>query len=228
MDVTIIVPAYNEEQNVALFYKTMKKMMDTQKGINFEVVIVDDGSDDNTHNKLREINDSRLHILRLERHRGKCYALFKGIEGSRGDIIANLDIDLQNEPMDLPQMIGMLGEGCDMVCGWRVKRKDGFAKLVSTRVGNLFNNMLTGAGLHDNTCPVKVYKKACVSNLRYFRNFHRFMPIMAKKQGFILKEFQVRHYPRRFGKSKYGIHNRIFGNLATILTIKTNHKRLLK
>lgn len=224
MQVSVITTAYNEEKNIIPLHERIKKAMN---GIDYEVIAVDDGSTDNTYNELREIKDRRFKITRLPEHRGQCFALYEGIKKSRGEIIATLDADLQNEPGDIPGMVKELEKGYDCVCGWRYDRKDCFAKKISSKMGNIINNMLMDLNLHDDTCSVKVFKRHCVTRVRYFENFHRFIPVMMKLQGFRIKECRVRHYPRIYGVSKYGTRNRIFGNLKTIFMVKLKHKELL-
>lgn len=225
MKLSIITTAYNEEKNIIPLYKKIKRAM---CDIDYEIITVDDGSTDNTFNELRKIDDKKSKIILLKEHMGQSFALYRGIEKSRGDIIATIDSDLQSDPIDIIEMVKELGKGYDCICGWRHDRKDRFVKKITSKIGNFLNNKILGINLHDNNCTVKVFRKDCISGVRYFDNFHRFIPIMIKKQGFRIKEFKVRHYPRVYGISKYGTHDRIFGNLKTLLTIKLNYKWLLK
>lgn len=225
MKVSIITTAHNEEKNIFPLYKKIKKIINKT---DYEIIIVDDGSIDNTYNELKKIKDRRFKIIHLKKQMGKCFALYEGLKKSEGEIIATLDADLQDDPRDILNMIKELESGYDCICGWRYKRKDNFVKKFSSKVGNFLNNIFLGLNLHDNTCPVKVFKKDCVSKIKYFDNFHRFIPIMVSVQGFRIKESKIRHYFRKYGVSKYGIHNRILGNFKTMFMVKFKHKKLLK
>jgi dolichol-phosphate mannosyltransferase len=225
MKVSVVIPAYNEEAGVIPLCEGIKKAME---GMEYEVMFVDDGSTDNTRSEFVKAGDRRFRLISLGKHMGKCFALYRGMMESSGGIIATLDSDLQNDPGDIPAMVKELEKGWDCVCGWRFDRKDSLSKRVSSRIGNFVNNRLLGLEFHDNNCPVKVFRRECVSEIRYFKNFHRFMPAMIRLQGFRIGEFRVRHYPRMHGSSKYGIRNRVFGNLMTMLMVKFRHKELLE
>lgn len=225
MKVSVVVPAYDEEENVIPLCEVIRKAME---GMDYEVVAVDDGSGDNTCRELMGISDGRLKVICLKRHAGKCFALYEGIRKSSGEIIATLDSDLQNDPSDIPKMIEELENGYDCVCGWRHERKDSLSKRVCSRIGNCVNNRFLRMDLHDNNCPVKVFRRECVSRIKYFPNFHRFIPVMIKLQNFRIREMGVNHLPRIHGSSKYGIRNRVFGNLKTILMVKFRYKELLE
>ncbi len=223
--ISIVTTAFNEEKNIAPMHKKIKEAM---KGINYEIIAVDDGSTDGTLKELKKINDPLLRIIKFEKRTGKDFALYKGIQKSNGTIIATIDADLQDEPRDIPLMIKLLGKNCDCVFGWRFERKDGFVKRNFSSVGNFLNNLLLEVNLHDNGCPVKVFKKKCVAKVKYFENFHRFIPLMIKTQRFKIKEFKVKHHPRIHGVSKYGVHNRIVGNIKTFLKVKFGYNELLE
>jgi dolichol-phosphate mannosyltransferase len=221
--ISIITTAYNEEKNIAPLYMKIREAME---GLDYEIVAVNDGSTDGTPRELERIRDKRLRTISLGERKGKCFALYEGLKACKGDIVATLDADLQDDPQDIPKMLEKLDD-CDCICGWRYMRMDGPVKRVSSRVGNLALNALLDSGLHDNVCPLKVFRKECVSRVKYFRNFHRFIPVMAKIQGFRIMECRVRHHPRIYGASKYGIRNRLLGNLKTILVIKFRYRSLL-
>lgn len=225
MKVSIIAPAYNEEKSIIPLCMRIREAMGSME---YEVILVNDGSTDRTREEMMKVNDARFEKIFLEKHKGKCFALYCGIRKSSGEIIATMDSDLQNDPGDIPRMVKELGNGFDCICGWRSDRKDSLSKRVSSRIGNYLNNKFLGMDFHDNNCPVKVFRRECVSRIRYFPNSHRFIPAMIKLQGFRIREMKVNHFPRRHGKSKYGIHNRILGNLRAILMIKFRYKELLE
>lgn len=224
MKISIITTAHNEGKNIVPLCDRIKNAMGK---IDYEVIAVDDCSTDNTYNELRKLRNNKFKIIRLKEHRGKCFALYEGIKKSRGEIIATIDSDLQDDPRDIPDMVNELSKGYDCVCGWRYERKDSFVKKISSRIGNFLNNISLGVDLHDNNCPVKVFRMECISKVKYFENFHRFIPAMITIQGFKIKELKVNHYPRVYGVSKYGITNRIFGNLKTMFMVKFKNKELL-
>lgn len=225
MKVSVVSAAYNEEKNVTALFEQIKAAMGER---DYEVIIVDDGSTDDTYAELMKIRDDRLKIIALKEHRGKSFACYEGFTKARGEVIATLDADLENDPRDLPLMIEQLEGGYDLINGFRHDRKDGYARILMSRIANFVNNIVLGIDLHDNICPVKVFRKECVSKIRYFDNFHRFIPIMVKLQGYKIKEYKVRHRPRKHGVSKYGLYNRIFTSLKTLIIIKFKHKQLFK
>jgi len=223
--ISVVIPAYNEEGNIAELFREVRSAL---SGKRYEVVAVDDGSTDRTLAELRKAAGRRVRVVSLGAHRGKCFALYRGIRASKGDIIATIDSDLQNDPRDIPVLLAVLREGFDFVNGRRRDRKDGPVKRASSAIGNRINNILTGVGLHDNTCPVKVFRRECVIRVGYFNNYHRFLPFIAKAQGFRMTEAWVRSRPRVSGRSKYGVHNRILGNLLTIIMLRLGWRRLLE
>jgi len=224
MKISIVVPAHNEEGNIIPLRRKIKSAM---KGVDYNLIFVDDGSKDWTLSEMEEAADDRTTVIGFPERRGKCFALFSGIKHSSGDIIATMDADLQNDPNDIIRMVEELDSGYDCICGWRARRMDDPVKRASSRIGNSINNIVLGVGLHDNTCPVKVFRRECVSNLTYFREFHRFIPVMVKYQGFTIREMKICHRRRSRGKSKYGIRNRLLGNVRTMWKVRFKPERLM-
>ncbi len=181
MKLSVIATVYNEQNNIIPFYEKLTKSL---KNINYELLIIDDGSNDSSKEIIKSFKDKKVKKIFLQSRRGKSFALYEGIKESTGEIIATIDADLQDEPHDIPLMIKELKKGYDLIDGWRFDRKDGPVKLLCSRIGNFFNNIIMGLSLHDNTCPVKVFRRVCIKKVLYFDNFHRFIPIMVKKQGF--------------------------------------------
>ncbi len=225
MKISVILPAYNEEENIKPIYQSIKKSL---KMLDYEIIFVNDSSTDNTKKELMKIKDKKVRVIDLSNGREKSFALFTGIKNAKNDIIATLDADLQNNPEEILKLLNRLNEGHDLVCGWRHKRNDNFVKKVSTKIGNYINNSFLDIELHDNNCPLKVFKKECMENVIFFKNMHRFIPILVKMQGYKICEEKVEHYPRVYGKTKYGIHNRIFGNLKTLFMIKFMPQTVIK
>ncbi|MDD5112263.1 MAG: glycosyltransferase family 2 protein [Candidatus Altiarchaeota archaeon] len=224
MKVSVVSAAYNEEGNVSAF---LDKLRSAMSNFDYEIVVVDDGSTDNTYGTLVMRGDERLRVIRLDTHMGKDYALYTGLRNSAGDIIATLDSDLQDEPLDLPVLINMLGRDCDMACGWRRERKDTLVKRLSSFMANAVYNIVFGMRLHDTNCPVKAFRKECVAKVRYFKNFHRFIAVMARLQGFRVRERVVTNYPRIRGVSNYGM-ERFLTNSVTLLTVRFKYRTLLE
>lgn len=223
-DVSVVIAAYNEEENV---HPLIEGLSEALKGLRYEIIVVDDCSTDGTYGELTSIKDTRLRVIRLSARCGQSNALYEGFQAAASPTIATLDADLQNNPEDILLGLEELGRGSRFVCGWRKDRQDDVVRKISTRIGNAFNNLVLGVGLHDNNCPLKVFRKECIEGILYFPNFHRFYPYLVKRKGVRLDEIVVRHYPRRHGAAKYGVRNRLFTNLATVMKIRLNPGRYM-
>ncbi len=222
--ISIIIPAHNEEENIRPLCERIKSAMD---GAVYEIVLVDDGSTDNTLEEMKGCAAPEITTLALGRRMGKCAAIYNGLRNSSGGMIALIDADMQNDPSDILRMSKEIGPDCDMVCGWRKHRKDGPVKRLSSRVGNTVSNIVLGVRLHDNNSSLKVFRRECTERVRYFRNMHGFLPAMAVAQGYRVKEIEVRHYPRIHGKTKYGISNRIAGNLKALMIARFRQREIV-
>jgi dolichol-phosphate mannosyltransferase len=225
VEFSVVVPVYNEEENVALMHDSILRGLGD---LDYEVVFVDDCSMDGTWREIEKIIDDRFRGISLSKRRGQSFALFIGIKSAKGDVVATIDGDLQNDPRDIVKLLSKLWGSCGLVCGQRQKRNDNFVRRISSKVGNYVNKKVLGITLKDNNCPLKVFKKECMNNVIFFDNFHRFIPILVKMQGHRVREADVRHFPRRYGEAKYGIHNRIFGNLKTMFMIKFAPEKVIK
>lgn len=223
MKISIITTAYNEEKSVLPFYNSLEKSL---KGKYCELIFVNDGSEDKTLEEIKKIKDKKLKVIN-QKHKGKDAALYQALEKAQGDIIATIDADLQDEPKDIIKLLKKMEEGWDFVCGWRYKRQDKILRRISSKIGNLTLKLFFGVDLHDSNCPVKVFKKECLEGIRFFDHFHRFLTVLAKIRGYKICEKRVENYQRKYGKSKYGVRNRVFGNFRTILFIKLNGKKLV-
>ncbi len=220
-EVSIVIPAYNEEGNINLLYSALKRAIE-RSGIikNYEIIFVDDGSTDKMHYKLHSLKDDRLKIIKLNKSTGLSNALKTGFEAARNDIIVTIDADLQSDPSDIPGMLKKLEEGYDCVCGWRYERKDPFIKRISSKVANFVRRIVLKDNFRDITCPLKVFRKECIKNIKLFNGFHRFFPFLLQRKGYKIIEYKVKHYPRRFGKSKYGIRGRMIKAVADLFYVK--------
>ncbi len=218
---SVVIPAYNEEENVPILYEKLKKVLDSL-GEDYEIIFVDDGSTDGTYQRLKQLaeKDSRLKVIRFKRNYGQTAAMSAGFEHAKGDVIITLDADLQNDPEDIPILLEKLKEGYHVVSGWRKDRKDPFlSRKLPSMVANWLISKITGVHLHDYGCTLKAYRAEMVKDLELFGDMHRFLPALTKRRGAKITEVVVRHHPRMFGKSKYGI-GRTVRVLLDIMLVK--------
>lgn len=218
---SIVIPAYNEEENIPILYEKLKKVLDSL-GEDYEVIFVDDGSTDSTFDILRELatKDKRIKVLRFKRNYGQTAALSAGFEHAKGEVIITLDADLQNDPEDIPTLLEKLKEGYHIVSGWRKDRKDPFlSRKLPSMIANWLISKITGVHLHDYGCTLKAYKAEVVKDLELFGDMHRFLPALTKRKGAKITEVPVKHHPRIYGKSKYGI-GRTVRVLLDIMLVK--------
>ncbi len=228
VELSVVIPAYNEEDNVQPLLDRLAEALEPQD-FSFEVILVDDVSTDQTRQRLVAAKASHpwLRVLTLVQHGGQTCAMAAGFKATRGRVIATLDGDLQNDPMEIPRMMQMLDD-CDAVTGWRVKRNDPWLRRVSTKVANAVRNRLSGESIHDSACSLKVYKRHCLDNLTLYNGMHRFMPTLVKMQGYTVKEVPVSHQARHAGQAKYGMWNRVFRAFIDLLAVRWMKKRYLR
>jgi glycosyltransferase involved in cell wall biosynthesis len=218
-DVSIVIPVYNEEESIEELISKIDEMT-REFRYSCEIILVDDGSSDRTWElieKLKQSNDN-LRAIKFRRNYGQTNAMVAGFEYSRGRFIVTLDGDLQNDPADIPMLIEKIEKGYDIVSGWRRERKDHFARVFPSIVANKLISWTTGVRLHDYGCSLKAYRADCIKSLEAYGEMHRFFPALAKLTGAAVTEVPVRHYPRRFGVSKYGF-NRILKVMSDIFAI---------
>ena len=201
---SVVIPLYNEEDNVALLQEEVDKALE---GIDYELVLVDDGSTDKTVAAV--VRNPHVRLLEFEKNTGQSAAMYAGINAATGDIIATLDGDLQNDPADIPKLLEhMEKEGLDLVCGYRAKRKDTTFKRIQSRIANNVRSRFIGDGVRDTGCSLKAMRKVCREGLLPFTGMHRFIPALIKNAGYKVGEIAVNHRPRQHGVSKYGFGNR--------------------
>ncbi len=218
---SVVIPAYNEEENIPILYEKLKKVLDSI-GEDYEIIFVDDGSTDGTYQRLKQLaeRDSRLKVIRFKRNYGQTAAMSAGFEHAKGDVIITLDADLQNDPEDIPILLEKLKEGYHVVSGWRKDRKDPFlSRRLPSMIANWLISKITGVHLHDYGCTLKAYRAEVVKDLELFGDMHRFLPALTKRRGAKITEVVVRHHPRMFGRSKYGI-GRTVRVLLDIMLVK--------
>jgi dolichol-phosphate mannosyltransferase len=200
---SVVVPLYNEEDNVV----EMQQQIDAAlAGRDYELVLVDDGSKDQTLVRIQP--GPRVRVIVLEKNSGQSAAMHAGIHGAKGEVIITLDGDLQNDPADIPVMIAKLDEGFDLVCGYRAKRKDTPFKRLQSRIANFVRSRFVGDHVRDTGCTLKVMRRDCREALLLFNGMHRFIPALIRNMGWRVTEVPVNHRPRIHGVSKYGFGNR--------------------
>ncbi len=222
MKVSIIVPVYNEEESIGLLYEAVEKSLTTMK-VSWELILVDDGSQDNSLEKIKGIvkeHPDHVNAVILRRNFGQTAAIAAGIDYSEGDVIVLLDADLQNDPADIPAMVNKLNEGYDLVSGWRFDRHDKFlTRTLPSRIANSLISAVTGVKLHDYGCTLKAYRREVLTGFRLYGEMHRFIPVYANSIGAKIVEVKVQHHARKFGKAKYGL-ERIFKVILDLFTVK--------
>lgn len=219
--VSLVIPLYNEQDNVRLLYQQLRSVMDNL-GRPVEVVFVDDGSTDLTVERLSEIvaTDKRVCVVRFRRNYGQTAAMQAGLEYAGGDIIVTLDGDLQNEPADIPMMLDKIDQGYDLVHGWRKHRQDTLiTRKVPSQIANRLISYVTGFPIHDLGCTLKAMRREIADELELYGEMHRFIPILANWRGARCIEVETRHHPRRFGTTKYGL-SRTVRVVLDLITVK--------
>lgn len=221
-DLSIVVPLYNEEDNVEpLFAAILAVARRLDRRV--ELVLVDDGSQDATFARacaLPRQPELPLRIVRFRRNYGQTAAMVAGIEQARGRVIVTMDGDLQNDPEDIPRFLAKIDDGFDLVVGWRKDRKDHWSRVLPSRIANWLIGKVTGVPIHDNGCSLKAYRADLIRSIPLYSEMHRFIPAMASLAAPRIAELEVRHHPRRFGRSKYGF-SRIYKVFVDLLTIRT-------
>ncbi|ABL00190.1 glycosyltransferase family 2 protein [Pelobacter propionicus] len=221
MDFSIVVPIYNEQENIDELYGAIVGALDPVDAC-FEIIMVDDGSRDGSFDALKRLasGDERLKVIRFRRNFGQTAAMAAGFDAASGDIIIPMDGDLQNDPSDIPRLIAKLHEGYDVVSGWRNERKDTFiTRKIPSVLANALISFFTGVHLHDYGCTLKAYRREVLDGISLYGEMHRFVPALASQVGARVTELPVRHHPRRHGVSKYGI-SRTVRVILDLMTVK--------
>lgn len=223
MELSVVIPLYNEEENVEKLHEKLREVLSNLE-ISHEIIYIDDGSLDGTLKILEEIQkrDPNVVVLSLRRNFGQTAAFAAGFDFARGDIVITMDGDLQNDPADIPKLLEAIKDA-DLVSGWRKNRKDPFfSRRLPSIIANWLIGKVTGVKIHDYGCSLKAYRREVVKNLRLYGEMHRFIPALASWYGVKIKEIEVTHHPRYRGKSKYGI-GRTIKVLLDLVTVKFLH-----
>ncbi len=221
MDLSIIVPIYNEFESIKLLYESVYLNVSPLK-IEWELILVDDGSSDSSPEILEQLAQAdplHVRVVELRRNFGQTAAIAAGIDHSEGETIVLIDADLQNDPADIPMMLTKINEGYDVVSGWRKIRHDGFSRRIPSQIANKLISWITGVKLHDYGCTLKAYRREVITGFRLYGEMHRFIPVYANSVGAKIIEVPVNHHPRRFGKAKYGL-ERTTKVLLDLFTVK--------
>lgn len=221
LELSVIIPILDEEQNIKLLYSQLKSTLGTLN-MAYEIIFVDDGSQDNSFNILKTIarQDKTVKAIRFGRNYGQTAALAAGFDHAQGNILITMDGDLQNDPQDIPHLLNRMQEGYDIVSGWRLRRKDPlFTKKIPSWTANWLISVITGVHLHDYGCTLKAYKKEAVKDINLYGEMHRFLPALASWNGVSIAELPVRHHHRKYGKTKYGL-SRIARVILDLITVK--------
>ena len=217
--ISIIVPLFNEEESIQPLCNEIKKAIQKIDS-EFEILLVDDGSSDGSLKFIKEINkiDHRFKYISFRKNYGKSAALQIGFKNVKGDAVITMDADLQDDPNEIPNLLKKLDEGFDLCSGWKKKRQDPFIKKISSRFFNFVTRIISGIKIHDFNCGLKAYRKEVVETLKVYGELHRYIPVLAKWEGFKITEIPVQHHPRRYGKTKYGI-SRFFKGFIDLITV---------
>jgi glycosyltransferase involved in cell wall biosynthesis len=230
LDLSVILPVYNEEENLPLLWPELRAVLDPLDR-SYEIIFVDDGSGDGSAEIIRGFRDldARVRLVRLKENAGETAATDAGFKASRGHRVVVMDADLQNDPRDIPRLLHELDQW-DAVTGWRVKRGDGdsIVRRISSRVANRIRNRISDDTIHDSGCTFRAFRRECLRGLVLYRGFHRFIPTLLRMRGYRVIEIPVTHRPRRFGRSKYGVMNRAFVAFADLLVVRWMTSRLLR
>lgn len=221
MHISIVVPIYNEQDNVNALYTAITSAMLPMK-CDYELIMVDDGSSDGSYTQLVQLakNDSRLKLIRFRRNFGQTAAMAAGFDAASGCIIIPMDGDLQNDPTDIVRLVDKINEGFDVVSGWRRERKDTFiTRKIPSMLANALISRLTGVHLHDYGCTLKAYRREVLDGINLYGEMHRFVPALASQVGAKVTELPVNHFPRLHGVSKYGI-SRTLRVILDLMTVK--------
>jgi len=221
VDLSIVVPIYNEEESIALLYERVTAAL-ANTALVYELLLVDDGSSDRSFLLLKDIaaQDQRVKVIRFRRNFGQTAAMAAGFDAASGRVVVPMDGDLQNDPTDIPKLLAKIDEGYDVVSGWRKDRQDTFInRKLPSMIANGLISRFTGVHLHDYGCTLKAYRREVLDGINLYGEMHRFVPALASQVGAKVTELPVKHHPRLYGTSKYGI-SRTVRVVLDLMTVK--------
>lgn len=217
--ISIVIPLYNEEESIEPLVNEIKKVV---KPLNlvYEILFIDDGSTDKSLKIIKEISriDKRFKYISFRKNYGKSAALQVGFNNVTGDVVITMDADLQDDPNEIPNLLKKLDEGYDLCSGWKKQRFDPIIKKYTSRFFNFVTRITSGIKIHDFNCGLKAYRVEVVKNIKVYGELHRYIPLLANWQGFTVTEIPVKHHPRRYGKTKFGI-SRFFKGFIDLITV---------
>jgi glycosyltransferase involved in cell wall biosynthesis len=219
VDISVVIPLLNEEQSLKELVDQLKNVL-VRLGGHYELIFVDDGSTDNSFRVLRDLHfhNHRIKVIRFRRNYGKSAALMVGFQRAQGEFVITMDADLQDDPVEIPNLIKQLKSGFDVVSGWKKKRYDPISKTIPSRFFNFVTGVMTGIKIHDFNCGLKGYRREVVKNINVYGELHRYIPVLAHWQGYRIGETVVQHHSRKYGKTKFGI-GRFFKGFLDLLTV---------
>jgi glycosyltransferase involved in cell wall biosynthesis len=220
VEISVVIPVHNEADNVEPLYESLHRSLE-ELGRSYEIIVVDDGSRDDTYLRLARLaaEDPHLKLVQLRRNFGQTAAMAAGFDHASGDVVVPMDGDRQNDPADIGLLLEKIDEGYDVVSGWRRDRQDSFTRRLPSRIANWLIGRVTGVRLHDYGCTLKAYRADVMRETRIYGELHRFLPALAYQAGARITEVPVTHHPRVAGKSNYGL-GRTFKVLLDLMTVK--------
>jgi dolichol-phosphate mannosyltransferase len=228
IDISLVVPVYNEEENLPILIREMTEVLQGL-GKSYEMIFVDDGSTDGSRALLKRMiaQDPQIRLLGFKRNCGETAAGAAGLKEARGKVVITMDADLQNDPKDIPKMLDYLKD-YDMVSGWRERREDSRIKRITSKIANRIRNGLSKESVRDSGCTFRTYKRECLQNLKLYKGMHRFMPTLVRMEGFRVIEIPINHRPRKFGVSKYNTWNRMWRAFVDLLAVRWMKNRHIR
>jgi glycosyltransferase involved in cell wall biosynthesis len=219
MDLSIVIPLYNEQESLTELVSNINTHV---KNLNmqYEIIFVDDGSNDGSLQLLKSLRTSfpQIKILSFRKNYGKSAALAEGFKIAAGKIVVTMDADLQDEPAEIPRLINQINTGYDMVSGWKKRRHDPWRKTIPSKFFNFTTSLLSGIKIHDFNCGLKAYRQEVIKELPVYGELHRYLPVLAHRKGYSVGEIVVQHHPRKYGSTKYGL-RRFFEGFFDLLTV---------
>jgi glycosyltransferase involved in cell wall biosynthesis len=219
MDLSIVIPLYNEQDSLAELMTSISSQLKSLN-LNYEIIFVDDGSDDGSLRVLKSLHGQypQIKILSFRKNYGKSAALSQGFKIAAGSIVITMDADLQDDPAEIPRLIDLINSGYDMVSGWKKKRHDPWRKTIPSKFFNFTTARLSGIKIHDFNCGLKAYRQEVIKDIPVYGELHRYLPVLAHRKGYSVGELVVQHHPRKYGSTKYGF-RRFFEGFFDLLTV---------